>query len=155
MGQPYISLNDSQQFAQDAVDMIDFAKGNATTPYGKERAVMGHPAPFKFTRMEVRGMGCTLQQLFQLLSSPFYQSLSSQNGLALYCKPMSASLIADEPCKEHINAASISNRLLSPASPFFYQVGNEERLMNTPDYPDHYRLITGAIWEKDPSMQVC
>jgi hypothetical protein len=26
--------------------------------------------------------------------------------------------------------------------------------MNTPDYPDHYRLITGAIWKKDPDMQV-
>jgi len=40
-------------------------------------------------------------------------------------------------------------RLLPPS-----KVGNEEALMNTPDYPDHYRLITGAIWKKDPDMQV-
>lgn len=53
MGQPYVPLNQSQQFAQDAVDMIDFAKGDPSTTYGKIRADMGHPKPFAFTRMEV------------------------------------------------------------------------------------------------------
>jgi hypothetical protein len=37
---------------------------------------------------------------------------------------------------------------------FFAQVGNEERLMDTPDYPDHYRLITKAIWDVEPSITV-
>ena len=53
MGQPYVPLDQSQQFAQDAVDMIDFAKGDTSTTYGKIRADMGHPKPFAFTRMEV------------------------------------------------------------------------------------------------------
>lgn len=35
-----------QQYIQDALDLIDFAKGDETTEYGRIRAEMGHPAPF-------------------------------------------------------------------------------------------------------------
>ncbi len=34
------------------------------------------------------------------------------------------------------------------------QVGNEERLMQPNDYPGHYKLITEAIWNLDPSIVV-
>lgn len=53
MGQPYVPLNQSQQFAQDAVDMIEFARGNASTRWGAVRINMGHPQPFELKRMEV------------------------------------------------------------------------------------------------------
>jgi alpha-N-arabinofuranosidase len=34
------------QFIQDAVDLIEFANGPVTSPWGRIRAEMGHPAPF-------------------------------------------------------------------------------------------------------------
>jgi len=33
-------------YVQDALDLIEFANGAVTTPWGKRRADMGHPAPF-------------------------------------------------------------------------------------------------------------
>ena len=56
MGREYIPLNQSQVFAQDAVDMIDYATGSDATEYGKKRAAAGHVAPFTTTsdlRLEV------------------------------------------------------------------------------------------------------
>lgn len=35
-----------EQYIQDAVDLIEFAKGDAKTPWGSVRAQMGHPMPF-------------------------------------------------------------------------------------------------------------
>lgn len=72
----YIPLNESEVFAQDALDAIEYANGAIDTKYGKMRADNGHPDPFNLNRMEV---------------------------------------------------------------------GNEEYLMQ--EYADHYKLITGAIWE--------
>ena len=41
-------------FATDALDMIEYTSGDATsTTYGKERAAAGHSSPFPLTRMEV------------------------------------------------------------------------------------------------------
>ena len=34
------------QYVQDALDLIEFANGAVTTPWGKRRADMGHPEPF-------------------------------------------------------------------------------------------------------------
>jgi len=53
MGLPYVPLNESGWIVQDAVDLIEFVKGNTSTPYGQMRAAMGHPAPFYLNRLEV------------------------------------------------------------------------------------------------------
>ena len=53
MGQPYIPLNESQQFAQDALDLMEFAVGNTSTFYGGLRAAMGQGTAFKLSRVEV------------------------------------------------------------------------------------------------------
>jgi alpha-N-arabinofuranosidase len=42
------------EYVQDALDLIDFANGPETTPWGKLRAQMGHPAPF---HLEMIGIG--------------------------------------------------------------------------------------------------
>ncbi len=42
-----------QQYIQDAVDLIDFAKGDVNTTWGKVRAEMGHPAPFRLRYLAV------------------------------------------------------------------------------------------------------
>ncbi len=42
------------QYIQDALDLIEFANGDATTAWGKVRADMGHPAPFE---LEMIGIG--------------------------------------------------------------------------------------------------
>lgn len=42
-----------QRHIQDTLDLIEFAKGDVTTTWGKLRADMGHPAPFELDRIEI------------------------------------------------------------------------------------------------------
>ena len=42
-----------RQYIQDAVDLIDFAKGGAETAWGKVRGEMGHPAPFRLRYLAI------------------------------------------------------------------------------------------------------
>jgi alpha-N-arabinofuranosidase len=48
------SLDQLNEYIQDALDLIDFANGPTTSPWGKLRAQMGHPAPF---HLEMIGVG--------------------------------------------------------------------------------------------------
>jgi alpha-L-arabinofuranosidase len=41
-----VPMNELDPFIQDAMDLIEFANGNADTKWGKIRAEMGHPMPF-------------------------------------------------------------------------------------------------------------
>ncbi len=41
-----VPLNQLSPYVQDALDLIEFANGDATTKWGKVRAEMGHPQPF-------------------------------------------------------------------------------------------------------------
>ena len=47
-------LNQLDEYVQDALDLIDFANGPVTSPWGKLRAQLGHPEPF---HMEMLGIG--------------------------------------------------------------------------------------------------
>ena len=47
-------MSELDEYVQDALDLIDFANGPVTTPWGKLRAQMGHPAPF---HLEMIGIG--------------------------------------------------------------------------------------------------
>ena len=47
------ALTQLDEYVQDALDLIDFANGAVTTPWGKLRAQMGHPAPFHMTMLGV------------------------------------------------------------------------------------------------------
>ncbi len=47
-------LDDLDQFVQDALDLIEFANGPATSTWGAKRAAMGHPEPFQ---MKLLGIG--------------------------------------------------------------------------------------------------
>jgi alpha-L-arabinofuranosidase len=46
-------LDDTREFIQDALDLIEFANGPATSPWGKLRADMGHPESFHLTMMGI------------------------------------------------------------------------------------------------------
>ena len=46
-------LDDTKEYIQDALDLIEFANGPATSPWGKLRAEMGHPAPFHLSMIGV------------------------------------------------------------------------------------------------------
>jgi alpha-L-arabinofuranosidase len=41
-----VPLNELDPYIQDALDLIEFANGDATTEWGKLRSEMGHPSPF-------------------------------------------------------------------------------------------------------------
>ncbi len=47
-------LEDLHEYIQDALDLIEFANSPVTSPWGKLRAQMGHPAPF---HLEMMGVG--------------------------------------------------------------------------------------------------
>jgi alpha-N-arabinofuranosidase len=46
-------LEDLDHYIQDAVDLIEFANAPVTTAWGRKRAEMGHPAPFKLKMIGV------------------------------------------------------------------------------------------------------
>jgi alpha-N-arabinofuranosidase len=46
-------LEDLDQYIQDALDLIEFAKGPVTSVWGRKRAAMGHPAPFNLKMIGV------------------------------------------------------------------------------------------------------
>lgn len=46
-------LNQLDPYIQDALDLIEFANGDANTQWGKVRAAMGHPQPFNLKMMGV------------------------------------------------------------------------------------------------------
>ena len=47
------SINQLDQYVQDALDLIEFANGDVNTTWGKKRAELGHPAPFNVKMMGV------------------------------------------------------------------------------------------------------
>jgi alpha-L-arabinofuranosidase len=64
-----VPMDQLQPWIQDALDAIEYANGDASTPYGKLRAANGHPAPFGLRYLEIgneNGMfgsfGGTLEQ---------------------------------------------------------------------------------------------
>ncbi|MBV7530858.1 alpha-L-arabinofuranosidase C-terminal domain-containing protein [Chitinophaga sp. sic0106] len=48
-----VPMEDLQPYIQDAIDLVEFANGPATTTWGKVRADMGHPEPFHLTMIGV------------------------------------------------------------------------------------------------------
>jgi len=49
----HVPLNELQPYIQDAIDLIEFANGPVTSPWGKVRAEMGHPEPFNLKFLAV------------------------------------------------------------------------------------------------------
>ena len=47
------ALNQLDEYVRDALDLIEFANGPVTSPWGKMRAQMGHPEPFHLTMIGV------------------------------------------------------------------------------------------------------
>ncbi len=48
-----VNLDELDPYVQDALDLIEFANGSATSTWGSVRAKMGHPAPFNLKMMGV------------------------------------------------------------------------------------------------------
>ncbi len=48
-----VPVDEIGPYVQDALDLIEFANGDITTPWGKTRAAMGHPAPFNLKMMGI------------------------------------------------------------------------------------------------------
>ncbi len=48
-----VPMDELDPYVQDALDLIEFANGSTDSPWGKLRAEMGHPAPFKLKLLGV------------------------------------------------------------------------------------------------------
>lgn len=48
-----VAVNELDPYIQDALDLVEFANGDASTKWGALRAKMGHPAPFNLKMMGV------------------------------------------------------------------------------------------------------
>ena len=53
MGPGYVPLNESAQFATDAVDLLAFANDDGSSVWGRQRIAMGHASPFGLRRLEI------------------------------------------------------------------------------------------------------
>jgi alpha-L-arabinofuranosidase len=53
-GGAHAPLDELEPWVQDALDLVEFANGPATSPWGAKRAAMGHPEPFN---MKYLGVG--------------------------------------------------------------------------------------------------
>ena len=49
----HVAVDDLGPYIQDALDLVEFANGDATTTWGKVRADMGHPEPFNLKFLAV------------------------------------------------------------------------------------------------------
>lgn len=48
-----VPLNEMGEWVQDAVDLVEYARGPADSKWGAMRAAAGHPAPFKLNYLEI------------------------------------------------------------------------------------------------------
>ena len=48
-----VALDELDPYVQDALDLIEFANGDMTTKWGKKRAELGHPKPFKLKMLGI------------------------------------------------------------------------------------------------------
>ena len=48
-----VPLDKLEPYIQDALDLVEFANGSASSPWGSRRAAMGHPAPFNLRLLGV------------------------------------------------------------------------------------------------------
>ncbi len=48
-----VALNEIDPYVQDALDLIEFANGDANTKWGKVRVALGHPKPFNLKMMGI------------------------------------------------------------------------------------------------------
>ena len=63
MGRPYVPMNESGSFIQDAVDAIEFANGPIhSSKFGALRAQMGHKQPFGLNRFEIGNEESDMEQ---------------------------------------------------------------------------------------------
>jgi alpha-L-arabinofuranosidase len=46
-------LDQLDSYVQDTIDLVEFAKGSVTSPWGKKRAEMGHPKPFNLKMIRI------------------------------------------------------------------------------------------------------
>lgn len=82
----YVGANGSEQQASDdldayvqaALDAIEYCNGDATTPYGAQRAANGHPAPFGLRYIEIGG------------ASPYDTSQQNGNTINSYAESYAA-----------------------------------------------------------------
>lgn len=49
----HVPVDSLQPYIQDAIDLVEFANGDVTTPWGALRAEMGHPEPFNLKLMAI------------------------------------------------------------------------------------------------------
>jgi alpha-L-arabinofuranosidase len=49
----HVPMEQMKEYVQDALDLLEYARGPATSTWGAKRAANGHPAPFKLNYMEI------------------------------------------------------------------------------------------------------
>jgi alpha-L-arabinofuranosidase len=54
MGHGYaVPMKEMKEWVQDALDLVEYARGPVTSRWGSKRAAAGHPRPFKFRYIEI------------------------------------------------------------------------------------------------------
>ncbi|KAJ9443614.1 Alpha-L-arabinofuranosidase 1 [Diplonema papillatum] len=53
LGRQYVPLNESQQFVDDAMDLMEYSNGGVNTVWGQRRVEDGHPTSFNVSMLEI------------------------------------------------------------------------------------------------------
>ncbi len=109
-----VPINQLDPYIQDALDLIEFANGDATRGWGKIRADMGHPAPFN---MKLLGVG-------------------NENWGPQYVERLK--LFTKAIKEKYPNIKIISSSGTDPNGARFDYLNDELRKMNTDFIDEHY-----------------
>ncbi len=77
-GQQAIPMNEMDDYVQEVLDLVEFANGNATTPWGNVRAEAGHPEPFGLKYLGI-GNEELISDAFEERFEMIYKALSDKH----------------------------------------------------------------------------
>lgn len=109
-----VQLDELDPYVQDAIDLIEFANGDASSKWGKVRAGMGHPAPFNLKMLGVGNENWGPQYLERL-------------------KIFTKAIKEKYPDVKLVNSSGTD-----PDSERYYYLNNELRKMNADIIDEHY-----------------
>ena len=118
-------------FIQDAIDLLEFAKGDKSTKWGAIRAAMGHEAPFE---MSYLGIGNEQWgQYFTGFYEKFLENQAFMNALAKYSvKPIVGNGTQFTDCElPNASGTGTSGGLAKAAAERYINATNANRLINT------------------------
>lgn len=135
-------------YIQDAIDLMEFAKGDVTTKWGKIRADMGHPEPFE---MDYLGVG---NEQYGIYYTKYYEKFleddAFMNALAKYSvKPIVGNGMFIGDCERPNESGKLTGGLAKAAAESYLRSNNDNRKI---DSVSQYGVVDQHYYVKYPEL---